>query len=179
MHGLLQALEAELRRLKLELKQTLEAYNSACREAVIAKQKTEAEDRGCNRRITNGTKASRYGSSEEKNSWKRAKQEAEEKKRALMGKKQNSVGFHHRRYSIQDIEVATNYYDDSYKIGEGGYGPVFRGTLDHTPVAIKVLRPNISQLHKQFKQEVHYFYAHYDLIYNWVLLGMGNYILEL
>lgn len=41
MHGLLQALEAELRRLKLELKQTLEAYNSACREAVIAKQKTE------------------------------------------------------------------------------------------------------------------------------------------
>jgi hypothetical protein len=31
--------EAEMRRLRLELKQTMEMYNSACKEAVDAKQK--------------------------------------------------------------------------------------------------------------------------------------------
>lgn len=40
------------------------------------------------------------------------------------------------------------------KVGEGGYGPVYKGTLDHTPVAIKVLRPDAAQGKKQFQQEV-------------------------
>jgi hypothetical protein len=31
--------EAEMRRLKLELKQTMEMYSSACKEALTAKQK--------------------------------------------------------------------------------------------------------------------------------------------
>ncbi|KAJ6963728.1 hypothetical protein NC652_002139 [Populus alba x Populus x berolinensis] len=66
---------------------------------------------------------------------KRAIQEAEERKK---------------------IEVATNYFESSNKIGEGGYGPVFKATLDHTPVAIKVLRPDLSQGQRQFHKEVSY-----------------------
>lgn len=31
--------EAEMRRLKLELKQTMDMYSTACREALMAKQK--------------------------------------------------------------------------------------------------------------------------------------------
>lgn len=31
--------EAEMRRLKLELKQTMEMYGTACKEALVAKQK--------------------------------------------------------------------------------------------------------------------------------------------
>ncbi|KAE8715101.1 hypothetical protein F3Y22_tig00110187pilonHSYRG00564 [Hibiscus syriacus] len=40
------------------------------------------------------------------------------------------------------------------EIGRGGYGPVFKATLDHTAVAIKVLRPDMSQGQRQFQQEV-------------------------
>lgn len=82
----------------------------------------------------------------------KAKQEQEERNRAMNDKIQNSSMY--RRYTIQEIEVATDYFKHSKKIGEGGYGPVFSGLLDHTPVAIKVLRPDISQGQKQFQQEV-------------------------
>ena len=45
-------------------------------------------------------------------------------------------------------------FSEKLKIGEGGYGPVYRGKLDHTRVAIKVLRPDAAQGRKQFQQEV-------------------------
>jgi hypothetical protein len=34
-------MESEMRRLKLELKQTMEMYSEACREALTAKQKVQ------------------------------------------------------------------------------------------------------------------------------------------
>lgn len=60
----------------------------------------------------------------------------------------------YKKYSIEEIEKATDYFSESLKIGEGGYGPVFKATLDHTQVAIKVLRPDVSQGLSQFRQEV-------------------------
>lgn len=60
----------------------------------------------------------------------------------------------YRRYVIGEIEEATNSFDKANKIGEGGYGPVFKGHLDHTPVAIKVLRPDAAQGRSQFQREV-------------------------
>lgn len=59
-----------------------------------------------------------------------------------------------RMYTIKEIEAATNSFDESYKIGEGGYGPVFKCDLDHTPVAVKVLRPDLAHGKSQFQQEV-------------------------
>ncbi|KAK8469722.1 hypothetical protein PHAVU_005G156500, partial [Phaseolus vulgaris] len=59
-----------------------------------------------------------------------------------------------KRYNIKEIEVATNYFDNALKIGEGAYGPVFKGMLDHIDVAVKALRPDITQGEKQFQQEV-------------------------
>lgn len=82
----------------------------------------------------------------------KAKREAEEKIRALNVLSNNSASY--RKYTIEEIETATDKFSDSLKIGEGGYGPVYRGKLDHTPVAIKVLRPNTTQGNKQFQQEV-------------------------
>lgn len=79
-------------------------------------------------------------------------EEAEERKRALNASARNDIRF--RRYNIQEIEVATNYFDIALKVGEGGYGPVFRGVLDHTDVAVKALRPDLSQGERQFHQEV-------------------------
>lgn len=82
----------------------------------------------------------------------KAKKEAEEKNRALTALAHNDVRY--RKYSIEEIEEATETFADSMKIGEGGYGPVYKGKLDHTPVAIKVLRPDAAQGKKQFQQEV-------------------------
>lgn len=60
----------------------------------------------------------------------------------------------YRRYSIEEIEIATDFFSERLKIGEGGYGPVFKCYLDHTPVAVKVLRPDAAQGRSQFQQEV-------------------------
>ncbi|KAK4741478.1 hypothetical protein SAY87_025066 [Trapa incisa] len=60
----------------------------------------------------------------------------------------------YRRYTMQQIEEATDYFSDALKIGEGGYGPVYKATLDHTPVAIKALRPDVSTGFRQFQREV-------------------------
>jgi len=87
-----------------------------------------------------------------KNAEMKARAEAEEKERALSTLAQNDIRY--RKYSIEEIEIATGKFSSSNKIGEGGYGPVFKGHLDHTPVAIKILRPDASQGMKQFNQEV-------------------------
>lgn len=83
---------------------------------------------------------------------RKAKREAEQKRRALDALAHSGVRY--RKYSIEEIKAATGYFSESLKIGEGGYGPVYRACLDHTPVAIKVLSPDASQGKKQFQQEV-------------------------
>lgn len=82
----------------------------------------------------------------------KAKREEEDKKRALDVLSNNDDRY--RKYTIEEIEAATSNFSGSMKIGEGGYGPVYKGKLDHTPVAIKVLRPDAAQGRKQFQQEV-------------------------
>lgn len=60
----------------------------------------------------------------------------------------------YRKYTIEEIEEATNLFSNSLKVGEGGYGPVYRCELDHTPVAVKILKPDAAQGQAQFQQEV-------------------------
>lgn len=91
-----------------------------------------------------------------------ARREAEEKNRALTVLSHNDVRY--RKYTIEEIEAATDKFADSMKLGEGGYGPVYKGKLDHTPVAIKVLRPDASQGRKQFQQEVRFKYKSVRLV---------------
>lgn len=92
----------------------------------------------------------------------KAKREAEEKKKALEALAQSN-DTRYRKYSIDEIELATEYFSRSLKIGEGGYGPVFRACLDHTPVAIKVLRPDAQQGRKQFNQEVQLMFKNFQV----------------
>lgn len=176
-------LEAEMRRLRLELKQTMDMYNNACREAIAAKQKAkelnewkmeelrryeqarlaeesalsivEMEKAKCRAAMEAAEAAQRLA---EKEAQKRrfaeikAKKEADETNRALTALAHNDVRY--RKYTIEEIEEATEKFAPLNKIGEGGYGPVYKGKLDHTPVAIKVLRPDAAQGRKQFQQEV-------------------------
>jgi hypothetical protein len=59
-----------------------------------------------------------------------------------------------RTYTPKDIADATECFAPGLKIGEGGYGPVYKATLDNTIVAIKILHSNVTQGLKQFIQEV-------------------------
>ncbi|KAL9339105.1 hypothetical protein Peur_068120 [Populus x canadensis] len=176
-------LEVEMRRLRLELKQTMEMYSTACKEALSAKQKAselnqwkidevrkfeeaklageaalavaELEKAKCKVAIEAAEKSQKLAEFEgqkRKHAEKKAERETEEKNRALNALAHNDVRY--RRYTIEEIEEATDKFSPSNKIGEGGYGPVYKGKLDHTPVAIKALRPDAAQGKKQFQQEV-------------------------
>ncbi|XP_062178877.1 U-box domain-containing protein 34-like isoform X1 [Phragmites australis] len=65
-----------------------------------------------------------------------------------------STGKGCRRYSRHEIELATDYFSDARKIGEGGYGNVYRCTLDHTEVAVKVIQQDSSDKIDEFLREV-------------------------
>lgn len=91
-------------------------------------------------------------SEKRKSAEKKFRVEAEEKEKAIHALSHTEVQY--RKYTMEEIQEATNYFAGSEKIGEGGYGPVFKASLDHTSVAIKVLRPDMSQGEKQFQREV-------------------------
>lgn len=57
-------------------------------------------------------------------------------------------------FSFLEIEGATSNFDPSMKIGEGGYGSIYKGLLRHTEVAIKMLHSYSLQGPSEFQQEV-------------------------
>eukprot|EP00899_Mesostigma_viride_P027837 jgi/Mesvir1/8238/Mv12519-RA.1 len=58
------------------------------------------------------------------------------------------------QFSYDAILQATDGFSSARKIGDGGFGPVFKGTLLHTPVAVKVLKAGSGQGVDHFDQEV-------------------------
>ncbi|KAK8979925.1 hypothetical protein V6N11_066124 [Hibiscus sabdariffa] len=84
----------------------------------------------------------------------KALKEAEE----LRQSRPESSGAHMHQFftdfSFAEIEEATLNFDPSLKIGEGGYGSIYKGVLRHTTVAIKLLHSNSLQGPSEFQQEV-------------------------
>nr|AYQ93032.1 U-box domain-containing protein 35-like protein [Lupinus angustifolius] len=169
--------EAEMRRLKLELKQTMEMYSTACKEALTAKQKEmelqrwKLEEQRKTEELRMTEEAALTVAEKEKIKANAAMEAAEANQKIIefevqqrmkiesdqKNKADDTISYspvRYRKYSIEEIEEATNNFDISLKVGEGGYGPVFRCELDHTPVAIKVLKPDAAQGRSQFQQEV-------------------------
>ncbi|XP_027773614.1 U-box domain-containing protein 35-like isoform X2 [Solanum pennellii] len=163
-------LEEEMKRLKFELKQSLDMHNGNCRRQAREIDHSASKE-ACNLEETKeAPEASHAMLEKEKQKCKAAlevapmaqyiaeleskkrRHEAEEKKKAqeAFACSENC----YRRYSKDEIEAATNYFSNSQKIGEGGYGPVYKGYLDHTSVAIKVLRSDITQGQIQFQKEI-------------------------
>ncbi|KAM4105200.1 hypothetical protein ACJW30_06G214500 [Castanea mollissima] len=57
-------------------------------------------------------------------------------------------------FLLTEIEEATQNFDESLKIGQGGYGNIYKGLLRQTEVAIKRLQSQGSQGPSEFQMEV-------------------------
>lgn len=54
-------------------------------------------------------------------------------------------------FTSDELSRATEGFHPHQKVGEGGFGSVYRGTLRHTAVAIKVLSRVIHTLHTEWQ----------------------------
>lgn len=57
-------------------------------------------------------------------------------------------------FSLSDLQTATCDFAESFKIGHGGYGSVYKGEMLDRTVAIKKLHPQNMQGQSEFQQEV-------------------------
>ncbi|KAI3991963.1 hypothetical protein MKX01_012908 [Papaver californicum] len=172
-------IELEMLRLKQELQQTMDLYSKACKEAITAKrtaqdlqrwkmeenlkfeqakeeqalEQAKIEQLKTQEAIEAATKLQQVAQMEARKAMEaeiKSHCEAEDKNKVPS----NFSYCRYRRYSVEEIEDATDNFTPSFKIGEGGYGPVYRTTIDHTPVAVKILRSDAAQGMQQFQQEV-------------------------
>ncbi|KAJ9671369.1 hypothetical protein PVL29_025188 [Vitis rotundifolia] len=79
-------------------------------------------------------------------------------------------------FSLRHIKAATNNFDPANKIGEGGFGPVYKGALpDGSVIAVKQLSSKSKQGNREFVNEIGMISAlqHPNLVklYGWCIEG--------
>ncbi|KAF5481806.1 hypothetical protein F2P56_002428 [Juglans regia] len=174
---------AEVEQLQLEIQNTVALYKRACEELVHAQNNVELVSSECleeARRVNAGLEreeALRKIAAEDKAKYLEAikevqeakkvlAKEANERKMAELNALKASLGkqtivdalfsgdLRYRRYTRDEIEAATEFFSESNVIGEGGYGKVYKCSLDHTPVAVKVLSHDATGKKEEFLKEV-------------------------
>ncbi|XP_015571799.1 U-box domain-containing protein 34 isoform X1 [Ricinus communis] len=175
--------QAELERLRLELQNTVSMYKRACEELVHTQSQVELLSSECveeARRVNaalDREETLRKIAAEDKARYLQAKMEVENAKNLLAKEAYERQMAEHRayiessekqkiadalflndkrykRYTRDEIEAATDFFSESNVIGEGGYGKVYKCNLDHTPVAVKVLRSDAVNKKEEFLREV-------------------------
>ncbi|KAK6158633.1 hypothetical protein DH2020_005947 [Rehmannia glutinosa] len=147
-----QTMAMELQRWKMEEQKRLEEARLAEEAALALAEKEKAKSKAALEHAEAAQRLAELEAQKRINAEMKALKESEEKSRVISSMAHTDSRY--RKYSIEDIEVATEYFAQSRKIGEGGYGPVYKCYLDHTPVAVKVLRPDATHGRSQFQQEV-------------------------
>ena len=72
-----------------------------------------------------------------------------------MGAQQNPYQFQHSEFTMDEILKATNSFSPALKIGQGGFGAVYKGVLpDGTVVAVKRARTKSPHVDVEFRSEV-------------------------
>jgi serine/threonine protein kinase/nucleotide-binding universal stress UspA family protein len=173
----------EVEKLRVELQNNISMYRRACEDLVHAQNKLQVLSSHCleeSEKVNNALKREeeyRKIAAEEKEKRLEAIKEIEEAKTELAKEsymrqiaelnaekesleKQKIVeklfanDKRCRRYNKEEIEKATDNFSDSKKVGEGAYGKVYKCNLDHTPVAVKVLRSDSTEKKEEFLKEV-------------------------
>ncbi|KDP33866.1 hypothetical protein JCGZ_07437 [Jatropha curcas] len=175
--------QAEIERLQLELRNTVTMYRRACAELVHTQSEVKLvssefveEARRVNAALQR-EETLRKIAAVEKARYLQAKTEIEEAKNLFakeayerqmaelraekeLLEKQKIVDAiflsdrRYKKYTTDEIELATDCFSESNVIGEGGYGKVYKCNLDHTPVAVKVLRHDVVNKKEDFLREV-------------------------
>ncbi|GJU47951.1 U-box domain-containing protein 52-like protein, partial [Tanacetum coccineum] len=132
--------EAEIKRLKLELSRTMEMYSSAAKKHL---QQSKTKVYGTPKVETRGaTKGDESRENEEsvKNqptkSSEAAQRIAEFESQKRVNNSESSFSQYnssYRQYTTEEIEESTEYFSDTRRIGEGGYKPVYKCHLDNIP----------------------------------------------
>lgn len=65
-----------------------------------------------------------------------------------------STDMRYRRYTLDELQAATDSFSEHNVIGEGAYGKVYKGCLDHMTVAIKTFRTDALDKKVEFLREV-------------------------
>ncbi|XP_024316547.1 U-box domain-containing protein 34 isoform X4 [Brachypodium distachyon] len=173
----------EVEKLRRELKETLVMYDKACEDLVHAKKKIQVLSTECSEEAKKVEHALhteetlKQKAADEKAKHLEAIKEVEQAKwsftrEAYSKHKAEMVGSMMsldkekivdailsntrscRRYSKHEIELATDNFSEARKIGEGGYGNVYRCTLDHIEVAVKVIQQDSTDKTDEFLREV-------------------------
>lgn len=176
-------LQAEVEQLRLDLQNTVAMYKQACEELVHTQNKVQLLSSECleeTRRVSAALEREetyRKIAAEEKVKHLQAMKEVDEAKNVLSEEayeRQVAVLNAHkeslekkkivnelfcsdrryRKYTRDEIEVATDFFSESNVIGQGGYGKVYKCCLHGTPVAVKVLRPDAVERKEEFLREV-------------------------
>ncbi|CAA0832389.1 Probable LRR receptor-like serine/threonine-protein kinase RFK1 [Striga hermonthica] len=76
-------------------------------------------------------------------------------RRKKLGKEFEGLELQTVAFSLKQIRAATNNFDETNKIGEGGFGPVYKGLLpDGTIIAVKQLSSRSRQGNREFLNEI-------------------------
>nr|KJB65211.1 hypothetical protein B456_010G084700 [Gossypium raimondii] len=181
--GSTQSEKAEVEQLRLQLQNTVAMYKEACEELVDTQNKVRLLSSECLEEASRVNAAQereeafRKIAAEEKVKLLQAMKDVEEAKHLLSREanrrqmaelnahkesleKQKFVDAlfccdrRYRKYTRDEIEVATDFFSVSNVIGQGGYGKVYKCSLHRTPVAVKVLQSDALDRKEEFLREI-------------------------
>ncbi|CAI0387740.1 unnamed protein product [Linum tenue] len=173
----------EVEKLRQELRTTIAMYKQACEELIHTQNKVELLSSECieeSRRVMDAREREetlQKIAAEEKARCANAMDEVDKAKELLANEvyerqvaelkaNKESSGKQRivdkmfasdarcKKYTKDEIEVATEFFAEDKVIGEGGYGKVYKCNVDHTPVAIKVLQRDALGKKEEFLREV-------------------------
>ncbi|XP_010544727.1 PREDICTED: U-box domain-containing protein 33-like isoform X3 [Tarenaya hassleriana] len=150
----------ELEKLKREREEIMEELRSALEQRTVLENRIAESDRTSEELLQKIVSAVgllqsfRKERDELQTERDRALREAEELRKIHIQTPDLRLSQFFTDFSFSEIENATNHFDPTLKIGEGGYGSIYIGILRHTQVAIKLLNPNSSQGPIEYQQEV-------------------------